>query len=91
MLIHVFINVFNSILLILIIYLSMRGVFIVLSYELKKAEIYQSKLIQKSYIKTNLYIKKTLLDNIRSIYTQNKYIEVNILIVLSKILDRDVN
>ena len=46
--------------------------------------------MQKSYIKTNLYIKKTLLDNITSIYTQNKYIEVNILIVLSKILVRDV-
>ena len=68
----------------------MRGVFIVLSYELKKAEINQSKLMQKSYIKTNLYIKNTLLENIISIYTQKKYIEINILIVLSKTLVRDV-
>ena len=69
----------------------MRGVFIVLSYELNKAEIYQYKLMQKSYINTNLYIKQSLLGNITSIYTQNKYIEVNILIILSKILVRDVN
>ena len=71
--------------------MSVHDVFIVLSYELKKAEINQSKLSQKLYIKTNLYIKKILLDNITYIYTQKKYIEVNILIVLSKIWGRDVN